>query len=145
MDANIKNVLNKISQKLSESGFKPFEEFSAVDSLIYKDSCIGIYAVKDCAVAGETLTHDSLTFGIELDYSIEIKLMGSSCDYVDYKGFSDKCESFFFKLIDDEDTLMRGVKLGKAFQSLPLKRLERDITFNARILITEAAEQNELS
>ena len=137
MNKSVTEILDKISDKLLQAGFTPFEEFSAVDSLIHSDECLGIYSVKDCSVVAEALSHDTLTFGIELDYSIEIRLMGKACDYVDYEDFSEKCDRFFFNLINDEETLMKGIKIGKAFQSLPLKRIERDISFCVRVCLTE--------
>lgn len=129
-------------QKLESAGFVPFEEFTAVDSLIYKNSDIGFYSVKGLRLAGTAVHHETLKIALEFDAEIEIKLMGKSCDFADYEDFSEKCQRLYRSFAGDRALLTSGLELGKVYQAMPLKRLARTLVLNMRICVEEDENEN---
>ncbi len=127
-------------QKLEDAGFTPFDEFTAVDSLIYRNSDIGFYSVKGIRLAGTAVEHETLKCAIEFDAEIEIKLMGKSCDFADYEEFAEKCQNLYRSFAGDRGLLTAGLELGKVYQAMPLKRLARSLVLNMRICLEEDGE-----
>lgn len=130
-------VCKLISEKLEKCGFRAFREFSAVDSLIYKNSSIGFYSLKSCSFAGLAINHSSLKRVVETDCVFEIRLMGRSCEFADYEELSAKCDALYRSLTKDTVFLIRSMEMGKAYQSMPLKRLTRDLRLNIRLCTEE--------
>lgn len=127
-------------RKLEGAGFVPFEEFTAVDSLIYKNSDIGFYSIKGLKLAGTAVHHTTLRMALEFDAEIEIKLMGKSCDFADYEDFSEKCQRLYRSFAGDRALLTSGLELGKVYQAMPLQRLARSLVLNMRICLEESQE-----
>lgn len=126
-----------INSILTNSGFKAMEDFTAVDSLIYKNNDIGFYSLNGCDIVGECLSCDGLTYSVELECEFEIRLMSKSTNYADFKSFDDLCSDFYESLVCSEELLIKNMKMGKPYQSMPLKRLERDMTLKVRTSIGE--------
>lgn len=137
MDFEIQSIYEKINEITAEVGFKPMKEFSAVDSLIYRNCEIAFYNLKSCEEFATAIIHDSLKFVSEIDCVFEIRLMGKSCDYVDYEDFEKLTSAFFGRLSGEENLLIKGLKYGRVYQSMPLKRLARDVELCLRICIEE--------
>ena len=132
-------TLDKISQILKSSGFFPMEDFTAVDSLIHSDKSIGFYTLKSCEVAGESISHDGRKFYVETDCVFEIRLMGKSGEFTDFEDFDRLCGNFFEKAVADDDILIKSMKMENVYQSMPLKRLSRNVMMSVRTMIEEDA------
>lgn len=130
----------KIAQLLEKAGFFPMEDFTAVDSLIHRDKPIGFYSLKSCNIAGEALSHDGRNFYVELDCDFEIRLMGKSCDFADYKQFDEMCAEFYKSAAEDGEMLIRNMKMDNVYQSMPLKRLARNMIMQVRVMVAEELE-----
>lgn len=129
-------------KKLEDAAFVPFQEFTAVDSLIYKNSDIGFYTIKELRLAGTAVHHETLKIALEFDAEIEIKLMGKSCDFADYEEFAEKCQRLYRSFAGDRTLLTSGLELGKVYQAMPLKRLARTLVLNMHICLEEDENEN---
>lgn len=132
-------------EKLESAGFVPFEEFTAVDSLIYKKSDIGFYSVKGLKLAGTAVHHETFKCAVEFDAEIEVKLMGKSCDFADYEEFAEKCQQLYRSFAGDRSLFTAGLEMGKVYQAMPLKRLARTLVLNMRICLEEEEDEDENS
>ena len=103
----VNNFIHNISQVLTSSGFKPLEEFSAVDSLIYSDLELGFYSRKNSTDIGYALSCDGNKLSRQTEYEFEIRLMGISSDFSDYKTFDEKCSAFFKALSENDNFLLK--------------------------------------
>lgn len=137
MNNELKTNLSVLTDLISQAGFMPMNEFSAVDSLIYCDKNLGIITIESCDIESETLAHDFSYYGVELNYHIKLRLMGNSCDYVDYDAFSECCDDLIMLILCDKTLIADNIRVGKTFQSMPLKRLERQLSFDLKVFITE--------
>lgn len=126
-----------ISKKLSDSGFMAFEEFSAVDSLIHSDKQIGFYALKDLTANASCLHHESGNIFTQTDCVFEIKLMGTSSDYADFTSFDESCQALYARLLIGSECIVRSAELGRVYQSMPLKRLARELKLTLRLCVNE--------
>ena len=129
----LKNFIQNLSSALQSAGFKPLEEFSAVDSMIYSDLNLGFYSRKNSSDVGYGLSCDGKTLYHQLEYEFEIRLMGISSDFADFKTFDEKCGNFYSALSESENFLLKTLKMGNTYQSLPLKRLARNVNLTARL------------
>lgn len=127
-----------IAQKLAEAGFAAFEEFSAVDSLIHSDKQIGFYSLKECTSNASCLHHSSSSRFTQTDCVFEIKLMGTSSDYADFLTFDDSCQELYMDLINVGEFMIRSAELGRVYQSMPLKRLARELKLTLRLCVKES-------
>lgn len=137
MELDTSTMLTKLSKLASKAGFKPFNEFSAVDSLIYKNNDIAFYNLKSCNEAATAILHNSLKFVVEVDCEFEVRLMGKACEFVDFNEFEKRCETFFNSLISDKGILVINMKSSKPYQSMPLSRLARDVSICLRFCVEE--------
>lgn len=138
-------IEQKLAGLLTAAGFKPVREFTAVDSLIYSDRCIGFYGLNEMADIGTAIYHDSDDIYTEVDCTYKIQLMGRSEAYTDYEDFNARCISLFSELAKDGTLLISSLSMGKACQSMPLKRLSRELTLKIRACFTDAEESAENS
>lgn len=131
------DVISVLKNILETSGFIPFEEFTAVDSLVYKDDFIAFYSLENCKKTAEAISTDGKKFYTEIDCTFEIRLFGKSGNYCDYEEFSDKCNNFFVQSAENENLLIKQLTMGKIIQSMPLKRLTEDASLTVKILVSE--------
>ena len=130
-------VLELIKSKLESGGFKAFEEFYAVDSMIYGDFCAGYYSMRDCRLIASSIHHDNLCKAVEVEYVFDVKLMGKRCDYSDHGEFVSRCDNFYAALLRSRIFIFRGAELGKVFRNVQMGRLERDMTLTVRMCMKE--------
>ena len=135
------NIMTTVFSLLKKAGFMPCENFTAVDGLIHKDKSMAYACMKNCGNSGEALSCDGKKYFLELECEFEIRLMGKSGNFCDYAEFDQKCLDFYKLLAEDETILVKTMKMGKVYQSMPLKRLQRDFALTSRILCQEDISQ----
>lgn len=128
----IENIFTLITAKLENRGFTALREFSAVDSLVHGNEMLAFVSLEDCTAAAQTVDNTDLSVCVETDYKLCIRLFGKSGDFVDYETFSTACTRLFYDIVSDGSLLICKMQMSKAVQSMPLKRLERDITLTVR-------------
>lgn len=133
MTDSIEDILELISQKLTAHGFYAMREFSAVDSLIHADQMLGVMSVESSRVAAQALRNTDLSYCIETDHEITVRLFGKSGDFVDYEAFSEGCYALFYDIVSDSGLLVCTMQISRASQSMPLRRLERKLSLTVRV------------
>ncbi len=133
----LKDIEQQLEAAVEASGFKAFREFSAVDSLIYNEQDIGFYALKKFKAVASSRHHESMKRYIEADCDYEIRLMGRSCKFSDYMEFYDRCQTLYSQIVTDSSLLVVSMELGDTYQSMPLKRLARDVKLTLRVCLKE--------
>ncbi|MBR1740208.1 MAG: hypothetical protein IJ737_07935 [Ruminococcus sp.] len=133
MSLGLKGISDKIAELISAAGFRPIEDFTAVDSLIYKDEAIGFYSLSGCRQKGKAFYHGNNRQYTEADCEYTVRLMGRACEFSDFGEFTGLCEELVEKLLTEGNLLVIGLEIGKAYQSMPLRRLARDLKLTVRI------------
>lgn len=126
-----------IAQKLAKAGFMAFEEFSAVDSLIHSDKQIGFYSLKDFTSSSSCVHHENGSIFTQLDCVFEIKLMGTSSNYADFLTFDNSSQELYMSLLNVSECMVTSTELGHVYQSMPLKRLARELKLTLRLCVKE--------
>lgn len=117
---------------ISQAGFYPMTEFSAVDSLTHIEDMLGVISIETSSVTACAYNISDMKLYTQTDTSIKLHLYGKSGDFVDYDIFSQACDDLFYTLVSSEDLLICKMNQSRTTQSMPLKRLERVIELTVR-------------
>ena len=134
MTQGIESIITLVTAKLENRGFTVMREFSAVDSLVHADKMLGVISIDECRTVAQAFDNTDMSLCTEVDYALCLRLFGKSGDFVDYEDLSDACTKLFYDIVSDGSMLICNMQMSKAVQSMPLKRLERDMTFTVRVM-----------
>ena len=123
----------EIERILSAAGFVPMSEYTSSDSLLHRGEYLGFYGLKGYEAVDEAVSHDGVKVYTELVCDVQLRLMGKAGSYDDREELDEKCERVSKELEKSGVLLVRGAKLGSAVQSLPLRRLERQLALKVGI------------
>lgn len=134
---NREGVFEILKEALTGVGFMAAEDFSAVDSLIHKEKYIGFFGESNCDVVGECIGLADEKYYCETELEIQVRLMGKSGDFTDAEEFDRMCKNLFAFLAADGRIVISSMVMGKMHQSMPLKRLQKDLKIKVRNLYRE--------
>ena len=137
MNTDTRPFMVPLQNLLTAAGFFPMTEFSAVDSLAHPDDMLAVICPEGTCVTGCAYDISNMQLYAQTDVQIKLRLYGKSGDFVDYDTFSAACEELFYALAASRDLLICKMKASKTIQSMPLKRLERDIDLVLRINVSK--------
>ena len=137
MTADTRPFMTPLQSLITDAGFFPMTEFSAVDSLTHPQDMLAVICVENTSVTACAYDISDMKLYAQTDTLIKLRLYGKSGDFVDYDTFSAACDELFYALSASRELLICKMTASKTVQSMPLKRLERDIELTLRTNVTQ--------
>lgn len=128
---------------IEAAGFTAFEGFSNIDTLKYKSEQLAFYSLENIKYSQLAYSFDGTKCGFEMSGHIKIKVLGSRNNYKDYNALERNILKLLDKLELTKYIVIQSLNREKIFMNQTLGRLEDNLTFDFKLLITDNVTQEE--